>query len=104
VSPAAQPGGGWQGFLAAAQAKVGLRMWLNGSRALEESPDRLHIGLESEIAEQTLRPQIGLLGELAASAYGGARRIELSVVRAAENAAAPATGAARTRDLDARAR
>ena len=103
--PAAPAGCGWQGFLAAAQTKVGLRMWLNGSRALEESPERLHIGLESEIAEQTLRQQIGVLAELAAGAYGGARRIELSVMRAPENAAAPAAaGATRARELDARAR
>ncbi|MBI3766947.1 MAG: DNA polymerase III subunit gamma/tau [Deltaproteobacteria bacterium] len=101
-SPRAETVRGWSAFVAAAQAK-GLRMFLLGSRVLEESADRLHIGLATELAEQTLRPQLGMLAELVAAAYGGPRRIELSVARTAEPSnATPAS--ARTRELAERAR
>jgi DNA polymerase-3 subunit gamma/tau len=95
---------GWPAFVAAAQGK-GLRMFLLGSRVLEESGDRLHIGLATELAEQTLRQHMSMLAELAAAAYGGPRRIELSVVHATEpSSATPASAAARARELDERAR
>jgi DNA polymerase-3 subunit gamma/tau len=103
VPSSAESGRGWSGFVAAAHAK-GLRMFLVGSHPLEESAERVHIGLATELAEQTLRPQIGMLAELVAAAYGGPRRVELSVVRATAPAATPASAAARSRELDERAR
>jgi DNA polymerase III subunit gamma/tau len=97
-------GSGWETFLATAQAKVSLRMSLLDSQPLEESAERLHIGLASELAERALRSEISTLTELATHAYGGPRRVELSVVRPAAPTAAPATAAARTRELADRAR
>jgi DNA polymerase-3 subunit gamma/tau len=96
-------GTGWTAFLAAAQGKVSLRMSLLDSRPLEESAEHLHIGLATELAERALRGELAALGEIAARAYGGPRRIELSVVRAA-GSAPPVTAAARTRELSDRAR
>jgi DNA polymerase-3 subunit gamma/tau len=108
LATSAPPGGEWNAFLAGAQAKVSLRMCLNGSRPLEESADTLHIGVESEFAERALRQRENLasLQEIAARCYGGARRIEISVVKVgAEDAAArKAAEAARARELAARAR
>jgi len=108
LATSAPPDGEWKAFLAAAQAKVSLRMCLNGSRPLEESADTLHIGVESEFAERALRQRENLasLQEIAARCYGGARRIEISVVKiGAEDAAArKAAEAARARELAERAR
>jgi DNA polymerase-3 subunit gamma/tau len=100
---ASASGSGWTAFLAAAQAKVSLRMSLLDSRPIEESAERLHIGLATELAERALRSEMTVLTELAARAYGGPRRVELSVVRPASSAA-PVTAAARTRELTDRAR
>jgi len=102
VAPSAS-GSGWTAFLAAAQAKVSLRMSLLDSRPIEESAERLHIGLATELAERALRSEMTVLTELAARAYGGPRRVELSVLRPASSAA-PVTAAARTRELTDRAR
>jgi DNA polymerase-3 subunit gamma/tau len=104
---AASPARGWAAFLAAAQAKVGLRMCLSGSRPLAESADLLHIGVESTFAERALasRENQEALEELAARAYGGSPRIEISVLDAPEDAAARrAAEVARTRALDEQAR
>ena len=99
---------GWNAFLAAAQVKVSLRMCLSGSRPIEETADTLHIGVESEFAERALRQRENLasLQEIAARCYGGARRIEISVVKTgAEDAATQkAAEAARDRELAERAR
>jgi len=99
---------GWNAFLAAAQAKVSLRMCLSGSRPIEETADTLHIGVESEFAERALRQRENLasLQEIAARCYGGARRIEISVVKtgAEEAATQKAAEAARDRELAERAR
>src|SRR5262249_27902366 len=107
-APSVANGDRWQAFVSAAQAKVSLRMCLNGSRPLEEGGDLLHIGVESEFAERALKQgeNLALLTELAARCYGGAPRIEVSVTRASaeEVAAARAAETARARDLDARAR
>jgi len=96
-------GTGWTAFLAAAQGKVSLRMSLLESRPLEESAEHVHIGLATELAERALRSELAALGEIAARAYGGPRRIELSVVRTA-GSAPPVTAATRTRELTDRAR
>lgn len=104
TGPAPDAGSGWQGFLAAAQATRGLRMFLLGSEPIEETDDRLHVGVANELAEQTLRREIAVLGDLAAHAYGGPRRIELSVLRAAAASAPSVSPAARTRELAERAR
>jgi DNA polymerase III gamma/tau subunit len=108
TADAAPSGGGWTAFLAAAQAKVSLRMCLNGSRALAEGPDLLHVVVESEFAERALRQRDNMaqLEEIAARCYGGAPRIEVSVVQASSEdvAARKAAEAARQRELDARAR
>ncbi|HEY2385747.1 MAG TPA: DNA polymerase III subunit gamma/tau [Candidatus Binatia bacterium] len=96
-------GTGWTAFLAAAQSKVSLRMSLLDSRPLEESAHHVHIGLATELAERALRSELAQLTEIAAQAYGGPRRVELSVVRAAASAP-PVTAAARTRELTDRAR
>ena len=101
-------GASWEAFLAAAQAKVSLRMCLNGSRPIEESAEMLHIGVESEFAERALRQRenLALLQQMAARCYGGVRRIEISVVKVgAEDAAArKAAEAARARGLGELAR
>ncbi len=101
--PVPAAGGGWSAFLAAAQGKVSLRMSLLECSLIEESAERLHIGLANELAERALRGEMAVLTELAARAYGGPRRIELSVVRPA-TAAAPVPVAVRTRELADRAR
>ena len=72
---------------------------------LEESAERLHIGVANELAVETLRAEMAMLAELATAAYGGPRRIELSVARAeGAAAAAPVSAATRTRELAERAR
>ncbi len=105
VPPAS--GDGWTNFVAAARAKGSLRLsqFVAGSRPLEESAERLHIGVANELAAETLRAEIAMLAELAAAAYGGPRRIELSVARADEpTVATPVSAAARSRELNERAR
>jgi DNA polymerase-3 subunit gamma/tau len=100
--------GSWKAFLAAAQAKVSLRMCLSGSRLIEETAAMLHIGVESEFAERALRQRENLasLQEIAARCYGGTRQIEISVVKtgAEDTAAQKAAEAARDRELAERAR
>jgi len=82
-----------------------LSQFVTGSRLLEESAERLHIGVANELAAETLRAEIAMLAELAAVAYGGPRRIELSVARVDEpSAPTPVSVAARTRELAERAR
>jgi len=106
VSPASSADG-WTNFVAAARAKGSLRLsqFVAGSRLLEESAERLHIGVANELAAETLRAEMAMLAELATAAYGGPRRIELSVARAAgAAAAAPVSAATRTRELAERAR
>ncbi len=86
VAPA---GEGWTRFVAAARARGSMRLsqFVAGSRLLEESAE------------------IAMLAELAAVAYGGPRRIELSVARVDEpSAPTPVSVAARTRELAERAR
>src|SRR5262249_17897124 len=82
-APDAPVGAGWDGFLAAAQSKIRLKLLLNGSRLLEESADLLHIGVESELAVQALRDpeSMALLQDLAARAFGGPRRLQVSVAK-----------------------
>ena len=106
VSPASCADG-WANFVAAARAKGSLRLsqFVAGSRVLEESAERLHIGVANELAVETLRAEMAMLAELATAAYGGPRRIELSVARAeGAAAAAPVSAATRTRELAERAR
>jgi DNA polymerase-3 subunit gamma/tau len=107
VDGAPASGDGWTNFVAAARAKGSLRLsqFVAGSRPLEESAERLHIGVANELAAETLRAEIAMLAELAAAAYGGPRRIELSVARADElTVATPVSAAARSRELNERAR
>ncbi len=93
------------GALVLAAAAAGGVTWylMQPKTQVVQDPDRLHIGAATELAEQTLRPQIAMLAELAAAAYGGPRRIELSVARVAKPDT-PVSSAARTRELTERAR
>jgi hypothetical protein len=100
-------GEGWTNFVAAARARGSIRLsqFVAGSRPLEESAERLHIGVANELAAETLRAEIAMLAELAAAAYGGPRQIELSVARADEpSAPTPVSAATRSRELNERAR
>jgi DNA polymerase-3 subunit gamma/tau len=74
---------GWEGFLAAAQTKISLKVYLNGSRPLEEGDDLLHIGVENDLAMRALKDpdSVATLQELALRSYGGARRILVSVAK-----------------------
>jgi len=84
ASPAATAvGRGWEGFLAAAQTKISLKVYLNGSRPLEESDDVLHIGVENDLAMRALKDpdSVATLQELALRCYGGARRVLVSVAK-----------------------
>ncbi len=98
---------GWEGFLAAAQAKISLKVFLNGSRPLEETDDLLHIGVENEMFQTALRTpdSLAVLQELAARTYGGMRRVQVSVAKppAEEIAVRMAAEEARRREVKERA-
>jgi hypothetical protein len=98
---------GWPAFLGAAESKIRLKLYLNGSRLLEDTGDLLHIGVESELAAQALRdPESAtLLQELAVRAFGGPRRVQVSVAKPAAEAAAVrmATEEAQRREAKERA-
>jgi DNA polymerase-3 subunit gamma/tau len=98
---------GWSGFMAAAQSKISLKLYLNGSRLLEESDEVLHIGVENELALRALKDpeSTAALQELALRTYGGARRVLLSVAKppAEEIALRMAADDARRREINERA-
>ena len=102
--------GRWAAFLAAvAQARGGLKMYLSGSRPLEESGELLRIGVDNEFAERVLSQQENLsaLQEIAARCFGTtAMRVEINVVKPSpeDAAACMAAEAALARDLAERAR
>jgi DNA polymerase-3 subunit gamma/tau len=106
VAPAAV-GAGWPGFIAAAQSKISLKVYLAGSRPLDESDDVLHIGVENELAVRALKDpdNIAVLQELALRSYGGPRRVVLSVAKAPaeEIALRQAAEDARRREISERA-
>ena len=88
LAPTAAPangGEGWDGFLAAAQSKISLKVYLAGSRLLEESGDTLHIGVENDLAMRALKDpdSVATLQDLALRAYGSPRRIVVSVAKPA---------------------
>jgi DNA polymerase-3 subunit gamma/tau len=107
VGPAANGTSGWAGFLAAAQSKISLKVYLNGSRLLEESDEILHIGVENELALRALKDpdSMAVLQELANRSYGGTRRVQLSVAKppAEEIAMRMAADDARRREINERA-
>jgi len=112
TAPAADPatvptGAGWTAFLAAAQSKITLKLYLNGSRLLEESDDLLHIGVETELAMRALRDpdSVAMLQELAQRSYGSARRVQVSVAKppAEEIAMRAAADEAQRREVKERA-
>jgi DNA polymerase-3 subunit gamma/tau len=107
INGASEPEDPWHAFLAAAQARVSLKMYLNGSRPLEEGADALHIGVGSEFARQALLEGENqtYLAAIAARCYGGPRRIRVSVAApsADEVAARVAAEEARRRELTERA-
>ena len=98
---------GWPAFLAAASAKVSLKMCLSGSRLVDDGADLLHIGVASDFAHRALsqRDNLSVLHEIAARSYGIAKRIQVSVVKdsPAEIAMRQAAEAARRRELTERA-
>jgi DNA polymerase III subunit gamma/tau len=100
-------GGGWTAFLAAAQTKITLKLYLNGSRLLEETEEVLHIGVENELAVQALKDpdSLALLHDLASRSYGGRRRVQVSVAKPAaeEVAMRMAADDARRREISERA-
>jgi DNA polymerase-3 subunit gamma/tau len=106
VAPAPN-GSGWTAFLAAAQAKITLRVYLNGSRLLEESADVLHIGVENEMFQNALRTpdSLAVLQEIATRCYGGPRKVQVSVAKASseEIAIRLAADEARRREVTERA-
>jgi hypothetical protein len=105
--PAVRESNGWSTFLAAAQAKVSLKMCLSGSRLVDDAADLLHIGVPSDFAQRALsqRDNVSVMQEIALRAYGMTKRIQVSVVKAVpeELAVRQAADAARRRDLTARA-
>lgn len=100
-------GSGWEGFLAAAQSKISLKVYLAGSRLLEESGDTLHIGVENDLAMRALKDpdSVATLQDLALRAYGGPRRVLVSVAKppAEEIAMRMAAEDARRREISERA-
>jgi DNA polymerase-3 subunit gamma/tau len=84
AAPSAPVGRGWEGFLAAAQTKISLKVYLNGSRPLEESDELLHIGVENDLAMRALKDpdSVATLQEIALRSYGSARRVLVSVAKA----------------------
>ena len=98
---------GWAGFIAAAQSRISLKVYLNGSRPLEESDGMLHIGVENELALRALKDpdSVALLQEIATRSYGGTRRVQLSVAKppAEEIAMRMAADDARRREISERA-
>ncbi|MCC6764124.1 MAG: DNA polymerase III subunit gamma/tau [Deltaproteobacteria bacterium] len=107
ADPAGNGGKGWDGFLAAAQSKISLKVYLAGSRLLEETGDTLHIGVENDLAMRALKDpdSAAALQEIAFRAYGGARRILVSVAKppAEEIAMRMAAEDARRREISERA-
>lgn len=93
--------------MAAAQSKISLRLYLSGSRPLEESDDVLHIGVVNDAAIAYLKDPdcMSTLQELALRSYGGPRRVVLSVAKAPaeEIALRQAAEEARRRDISERA-
>src|SRR5205085_11595947 len=57
AAPVAAAGEGWTSFVAAARARGSIRLsqFVAGSRPLEESAERLHIGVANELAAEMLR-------------------------------------------------
>jgi DNA polymerase III subunit gamma/tau len=98
---------GWTALLAAVRERVGLKMYLNGSRPLEETTELIHIGVEHELAQRGLLDPENLrtLREIVTRCYGGARQIRVSVVQesADEIAARAALVESRRRELTERA-
>ncbi len=109
ATPAVSANGarGWEGFLAAAQSRISLKVYLNGSRLLEESDDTLHIGVENDAALTYLKDpdSMALLQELALRSYGSARRVVVSVAKPAAEQIAMRMAAedARRREINERA-
>jgi DNA polymerase-3 subunit gamma/tau len=99
--------GQWAAFLAAVQERITLRMYLTGSRPIEETDTLLHIGVESDFAMRGLNDQehLAAMQELAAHCYGGQPRVKVSIVTpsADEVAAQVAADEARRRELTDRA-
>jgi len=104
AAPAAGSGGGsWDGFLGVAHERIGLRVYLAGSRPIEESEGLLHIGVENEFAVRGLGDpdNIATLQAIAARCYGGTPRVKVSLLQRSEDeiAAAAASESARRRAL-----
>ncbi len=112
-SPAPTPaapaaiGAGWTGFIAAAQTKISLKVYLAGSRPLDETDEVLHIGVDNELAVRALKDpdNLAVLQDLALRSYGGARRVLVSVAKAPaeEIALRQAAEDARRREISERA-
>ncbi len=96
ASPAPQPpaavaaapvveatGAGWTGFIAAAQSKITLKIWLNGARMLEETDQLLHIGVDNEGFQRELKKPdtMAVLQEIVTRCYGGSRQVQVSVAK-----------------------
>jgi len=98
---AARPGASsaWTELLEAVSERVGLKMYLAGSRPLEEGPDVLHIGVENALAERGLldRDNLAALQEIAARCYAGVGRIKVSVVKPTADALAARAAAEESR-------
>jgi DNA polymerase-3 subunit gamma/tau len=109
ISPLApsETGRGWEGFLAAAQSRISLKVYLSGSRLLEESDELLHIGVENDLAVRALKDpdSAATLQELVLRSYGSARRVVVSVAKppAEEIAIRMAAEDARRREISERA-
>src|SRR5262249_24405314 len=95
------------GFLAAAQSKISLKVYLAGSRLLEERDDVLHIGVENDLALRALKDpdSIATLQDLALRAYGTARPVIVSAPKppAEEIAMRMAAEEARRQEISERA-
>ncbi len=73
----------WAAVLSASQAKIGLRMCLAGSRLLTETEQEIRVGVGTDFAQRALlqSDNMALLKDMVSAAYGGPRRIEVSVVK-----------------------
>jgi DNA polymerase-3 subunit gamma/tau len=98
---------GWAALLEAVNSRIGLKMYLAGSRPLEEGPDVLHIGVENELSERGLldRENLAALHEIAVRCYGRIGSIKVSIVRPSADllAARAAADESRRRELNDRA-
>jgi DNA polymerase III subunit gamma/tau len=106
-APNGDGGRDWEGFLAAAQSKISLKVYLSGSRLIEESDELLHIGVENDLAVRALKDpdSLATLQELALRSYGSVRRVLVSVAKppAEEIAMRMAAEDARRREISERA-